>query len=235
MQASTFYVGGFYLVEGTTQFPASRPYLPSTFWTISACICDVYPDTWAFSWTNVAPDTLRERQQHLQLTDAAFAHVRTECDQALTTHILGWPDMWLDLPAARTFYQMYLQHLDTIKLLAIALPAAYWDDAIRDVAPLDGYAGGGVYQLLQQQQALPDGYVVRGYDILGAEYGDAFHSFFCNGLEQAYQDVLHLSLNAQGLIEQYESAQHATEYTNLETTGAEPVPWYPWLVVEYPL
>jgi hypothetical protein len=235
MQSSTFYVGGFYLVEGTTDFPKHRPNVPSPLWTVSTCICDLYPDVWAFPWATVTPDTLGDRQQHLQLTDASFARVRAECDQALNNHLLGWPDVWLSLTEARTFYWRYLQHLDAIKLLTIALPTAHWEEAVHDLAPLDGYAGGGVYQLLKQRQTLPDGYVARGYDILGSEYGGSFHSFFCNGLEQAYRDVLHLPLNAYGLIDQHESAREATHYTNLETTGAEPVPWYPWLVVEYPL
>jgi hypothetical protein len=190
---------------------------------------------WGFPWATVAEDRLVEVQQHLNLTDVQFERLRADCDQALNRRLLGWPDVWLDLSAARTFYQTYLKHVDAVKLIAIGLSSRDVDDALSDLAPLKGSDESGVYHVLTQRRILPDGYTVRGYDILGSEYGGSFHSFFCNGLEQAYQEILHVELNDQGLVNEYGAAQQAANYTNLETTGAEPVPWYPWLIVEYPL
>jgi hypothetical protein len=72
----------------------------------------------------------------------------------------------------------------------------------------------------------------RGYEILGAEVGGSFHSFLCNYLEVPYQQQLQVRFNDYGLIADYADAVRAAEFTNLPTTGAEPVPWYPWVVIE---
>jgi hypothetical protein len=76
---------------------------------------------------------------------------------------------------------------------------------------------------------------MRGFEILGEEWGEWFHSFVCNSLENEYVERLHLSLNKNGLIDCYEDAVRATDHTNLDEVGAEPVLWQPWLISEYPL
>jgi hypothetical protein len=75
----------------------------------------------------------------------------------------------------------------------------------------------------------------RGYEVLGSEAGGSFHTFACHGLEADYVEKLGLSLNSNGLISDYNDAVRASDYTNLDSTGTEPVPWFPWLVFELPL
>ena len=71
--------------------------------------------------------------------------------------------------------------------------------------------------------------------LLGEEYGEWFHSFVCNALENEYLERLHISLNPNGLIDRYDDAVRAADHTNLDEVGAEPVLWLPWLISEYPL
>ncbi len=118
-------------------------------------------------------------------------------------------------------------------MLAIALPAPYLEAFLTEAAPEPSYGPQGLYQMLLQQQKLSDTEQSLGFEILGAEFGGVSHSFLCNHLETAYQQQLNLNLNEHGLLASYDDAQRAAEFTNLDTTGAEPVPWYPWLVVEY--
>jgi hypothetical protein len=66
---------------------------------------------------------------------------------------------------------------------------------------------------------------------LGYEYGE-LHSFICNGLEREYA-VLGIQLNRCGLLDGLTDAERAAEFTNLESTGAEPVPWDAWRIDEY--
>lgn len=143
--------------------------------------------------------------------------------------------MWLDLASAQHYYQHYLLAIPRIKLLAIALPAPYLDAFLSEAVPEPGYGPHGLYQMLVQRQKLPKSERVLGFEILGAEYGGASHSFLCNHLETAYQQQLNLRLNDHGLLASYDEARRAADFTNLDTTGAEPVPWYPWLVVDYTL
>ena len=48
-------------------------------------------------------------------------------------------------------------------------------------------------------------------------------------------DKLGIRLNEFGLIAAAEDALAAAAYVSREEVGAEPVPWHPWKVQEYPL
>jgi hypothetical protein len=76
--------------------------------------------------------------------------------------------------------------------------------------------------------------VSLGFEPLGYDYG-GFHSFICNSLEKDYSKDLHLPINEHGRFSELAACERAVEYTRLDSTGAEPALWQPWLVVEYPL
>ena len=92
----------------------------------------------------------------------------------------------------------------------------------------------GVHAMLSKRKVLSQGATVRGYEVLGYDYG-AFHSFAVNYQENEYCGDLGLSLNANGLFDNYSDAVKAAQYTRLPTTGAEPGLWFPWWVSEYDL
>jgi hypothetical protein len=74
----------------------------------------------------------------------------------------------------------------------------------------------------------------RGFEILG--HDDAsFCSFVCNALERDYDKALGIALNTNGLINSYQDAVRAADYTMRDEVGAEPLLWQPWLVSEYAL
>lgn len=171
----------------------------------------------------------------LGLTAASFHTLQVQVDSAFEAERFGWPNVWLDRASAEWFYRHYLAAVPHIRLLAAALPAAYVDGFLQHHAPAPGFGASGLYQLISRRIELADSGRVLGYEILGVEEGGSCHSFLCNYLEVPYRQELEVRFNDHGLIDDYSVAVHATDYTNLATTGAEPVPWYPWLVVEYAL
>ena len=56
---------------------------------------------------------------------------------------------------------------------------------------------------------------------------------FTGAVVRDYSERLGISLNSYGLIEDYAMAPAASEYTNREEVGAEPVAWYPFRVDKY--
>jgi hypothetical protein len=231
-----YYLGGYYLVEGVARPDWTASFLPDTLWTVSACICPTYPDSWGLPWVSESEETLQEIRERLGLEPEAFQELRREVDAALAEERFGWPNVWLDLASARAFRRRYLRHIPQLTLLAIALPEPYVEDFLRDETPIDSNeAEVGIFRrMLRRERWGLDG-DPHGFDVLGAEMGGSLHTFVCNGLEKPYQDQLGIALNQHGLIDGYDDAIRAAEYTNLESTGAEPVAWYPWLVVEHPL
>lgn len=225
-----FFVGGYFLVQGchSTDW-MNKTLLPAKFWTVSNCICEIYPDTWIFSRDSHSTD---DRQKILKLDAANFKFLQAWADELMTNDALGWPNVFLNEATARLFYLQYLTHLPDIKLLSIALPEPYLIEFIKENP---GQGGCGVYKKLQQRQFIDSGVISRGFEILGAEYGGSFHSFVCNSLETAYGEHLSISLNQNGLVDGYADAVKAAHYSNLDEVGAEPVLWQPWLISEYPL
>lgn len=231
-----FYLGGYYLVEGAPRPDWVAPFLPDTLWTVSACICPTYPDSWGLSWVSESEEDLQKIRDRLGLENKTFQELRREIDTAFLQERFGWPNVWLDLADARSFQRRYLRSLSRLKLLAIALPEIYVEDFLREEAPAHPNAGEiGVHQRILRRERWESAGDFRGFDILGVAISGSLHTFVCNGLEDLYRDQLGIAPNQHGLIAGYDDAVRAAEYTNLETTAAEPVGWYPWLVEEYPL
>ena len=58
--------GGYMFVRGAPRPPyAESSVLPESIWTPTSCICELYPEYWAFSWC-------RPPQEEI---DAALAHI----------------------------------------------------------------------------------------------------------------------------------------------------------------
>lgn len=231
-----FFVGGHFLVQAyqSAAWSERKTMLPAKFWTVSKCICEVYPDDWIFSWTTKSSRSPKNYQEILNLDDDAFRSLQAWADEMFSKEQLGWPHVFLHRETARRFYLQYLKHLPDIKLFSIALPEAYWTEFIEENRPTPGMGEGGVYRKLLQKQPLESHAFRRGFEILGDNWGGQFHSFVCNSFEQEYEQRLNISLNQYGLIDRYEDAVRATDHTNRDEVPAEPALWQPWLISEYP-
>jgi hypothetical protein len=231
-----FIIGGYFLVQAVQSADwMNKSFLPARFWTVSKCICEIIPDTWVFSWASKSTTSTVDYQDILKLDEEGFKSLQAWADEKFRKDELGWPNLFLNLETAKQFYVQYLRHLPDIKLLSIALPDSYWHEFIEENRPEPGMGEGGVYTKLQQRELLQGSVISRGFEILGDEWGGQFHSFVCNSLETAYAEQLNISLNQNGLIDSYEDAVKATNYTNLDEVGSEPALWQPWLISEYPL
>ena len=62
-----YYLAGYYLVEGLPRPPQMAPFLPPMLWTISSCLCAIYPDSWALSWVTHTPVDRAAMQARLGL------------------------------------------------------------------------------------------------------------------------------------------------------------------------
>lgn len=94
----------------------------------------------------------------------------------------------------------------------------------------------GVVANLKRQEGANIAFGFRGYDVLGFEYGAySFHTFVCNGLDKHFQSRFNISLNVFGLITELKDARRVADYASDESSGMEPVPWFPVAVNELPL
>jgi len=231
-----YYLGGYYLVEGVNRPEYSATFLPLTIWSISSCISPNYPDIWALPWTSYQDEKRLAFQTRLGLANTEFKEMQAWVNTAFNEDQFGWPNVWLNLDDAQEYYRCYLQAIPQMKLLAIGIPASYLDQCLKAAQPDAGMGQTGLYLLLLKPQKLSEfsNADARRFELLNVEHGYVSHSFLCNHLEADYQKMK-LTFNEYGLLADYDDARQAEEFTNLETTPAEPGPWFPWLIVEYPL
>jgi hypothetical protein len=223
-----FYLGGYLLVEGQPRTPWMAPWLPPLIWSISSCICPSYPDSTGFSWASSEEQRAAE-QARLRLDDDQMWGLLEECERVYASEAtFGSPGIWRDLDAARAFFRRYLSTMPTLKLLGIVIPASHVDALMGSIARPTGLS----LTLLQRQAPFLGGQPL-GFEILGDKGAVSFYSFLCNSLEHDYCDRLGLTLNEHGLLGTYSDAERAAAYTNQEESGAEPVLWLPWLVLDY--
>jgi hypothetical protein len=226
-----FFVGGYFLVQAIQPEDwMNKKLLPAKFWTVSGCICEIYPDLWVFSWSSISNG---DYPKILNLDNRRFKSLQAWADDLMTKEELGWPNVFLNIATARQLYARYLSHLSDIKLLSIGLSEPHLTEYIEENRPDPGMGGGGIYKKLQQREFVSDNAIARGFEILGEECEGRFHSFVCNTLETNYHDRLDISLNQHGLIDSYVEAVKAARYTNLDEVGALPVLWQPWLISEH--
>lgn len=224
---------GFFLLSEGKSSEKSPRLLPAHIITVSNCIVDTYPDSWALPWVDTPADELRSMRDSLGLDDNAFGDLRSWVEQAMESGDFGWPNVFFSVRAGREFSHRFLGALQGVRLVGLSLTKDVAADFLREEAPQEGRGASGVWTMLARRELLAQPATQLGFDVLGAEYGGWFHTFSCNGLEKDFSDKLGVLFNQCGLIDEYVRAVAASEYTNRDDTGAEPVAWYPFRVDDY--
>jgi hypothetical protein len=224
---------GFFLIKEAVPPPRDRQFLPPRIITASDCIAEVYPGYWALPGGEVSSDggtrqaTLADVPKELKLTGSQFDDLRSWVERALASLDLGWPNVFLNLRAAREFKHRFMHAISGVHLIGLAIASDNVEEFTSDPSSMGEVAS----------KRLPpdDSGVFLGFDVLGVEFGGDFHTFSCNGLEKDYVEKLGITFNAHGLIPDQDQALAAAEYTNRDETGAEPVPWFAAKLYEYDL
>jgi hypothetical protein len=226
---------GGYLFVGAAPRPqySEARVLPASLWTPTSCICELYPEHWAFSWCKPRQGDVDAAIRQLGLDPADLQRLQAWVDQQFGQGRVGFPGIFLDLEVARQFAASFVRAGPEIKLLGIGLPELYVPEFLAEARPGPQEGPPGVYLAVESGAPLAEGGASLGFEPLAYEYG-SFHSFICNSLEKDYVERLRLPINEHGRFTELAACERAVEYTRLDTTGAEPALWQPWHIVEYP-
>ncbi|MEZ5015461.1 MAG: hypothetical protein R2800_00260 [Flavipsychrobacter sp.] len=228
-----FYIGGYYLVEGTSLHDyMNSSVLPNKIWSVSNCICNIHPNLSALSWSSCSDEDRLAYKQKLSLTKEEFQLLQEETDNLFNDKKVGWVEMFTDREASISFAKKHLTNIENIKLLMIATSAEYRNRFLQQAKTEE--ANTGVHHCLQKGNMVENNDNFKGFDILGFELG-SFHSFICNSLETEFTTKLYITLNENGLINSYTDAQKANDYMLDPYYTKEHILWMPWAVYELQL
>jgi len=231
-EAAWIQAGFFWISDGRAPLRESS-LLPTRLVTVSTCIVDSYPDSWALPWFTTPPEKLLEIRASLALDDRDFAALLAWVARAIDTGDFGWPNVFSSLRVSREFHALFLRAPERLRLVGLTAAKDVAEEFLIQEVPEREGAGSGVWTALSRNAPLAPGGTTLGFDVLGANYGGDFHTFSCNDLARDYHEKLGICFNRHGLIDDERQAIDACEYTNRDEVGAAPVAWYPFRVDQY--
>jgi hypothetical protein len=197
---------GFYLITEAVPYPKDRQFLPPQIITVSTCMVHAYPGWWALPSENVLPEggtrpwTLADAPEEMKLIGSEFGEARSWVDRSLASSDLGWPNVFLNLRAAREFKRRFMNAVPGVRLIGLVIAADDAEEFIPD------YETSGLRMFVSMRLPPEDGGIFLGYDILGVEFAGGFHTFSCNDLARDYVEKLGITFNAHGLIPDQDQA-----------------------------
>lgn len=217
--------GGFYVTRILQKPDGLGELLPDRLLTLSACLTEFVPDSWAFDWASHTRAARVAALEKLGLPADLLARISQSADAAFAAGELGWPNVWQSLPAVQTFLANPGIAGHDFLLLELGVPEDFVATLLADLAPAPGEGDSGIYARLRNVAPVHPSAVPLGWELLGVETGGACHSWLCNSIQNDAAQDLGIRPGAFGLLPSEEDAR-AVHKLIANGPGAEPVPWF---------
>ena len=230
--------GGYYISKYVDRPPyASADLLPAKILSLSSCISEFIPDSWALSWAGDSDEVRQNSAASFGLTPEALKQV----SEWTATHFdneVGWPNVCFRLETARLIRDRFIAAEEPVLIFGIGLHKSLqkkFCDYAKPPEQQEGFAPNGetgLYHAINSISTPPENGKVLGFE--PASYGYLLEcSWLCNGLEKEIHEKLGVHPNENGYIDDFETALKCINHISLEEVGAEPGLWLPWLIVKY--
>lgn len=205
---------------------AKQAALPEWLITLSSCLTEFLPDTWALQWSSSSQAERVEAIEKLGVDSDSLDALVSFATEAFNRGELGWPCVWQSLAAARAVKANFAETNSTLVILELGVPRDYAEKLLVELAPKLGEGTSGLCLRLESRSRLADSGVPIGWEPLGVERGGSYHSWLCNGLQDHGLAQLGIAPGAFGLLPTERDARALVALIE-NGLGAEPVPWFP--------
>jgi hypothetical protein len=243
---SQYISAGYYLTRYAEDGFWKSDLLPSRIVSISQCIGRSLSVDWG--WRN------RFEEDNKDILDFGIPETKlNDFQEWCRQHGDFFPNTFPNLTAARQFIAEFLPEHTAHLLLGIGLHDELVDSFLAEESPVssDLNADGtyserastpeefvGIYRALYQRQPLEAGGTTFGFEVVSYSYLELSHSWLCHHLEQDVSQLFGIQANAYGLIKNYADARKVYDWIaedDQQGHRAESEPYYPVLLVSYPL
>jgi len=233
--------GGYYLARlkpaGTGPLASTR--LPPGYFSFSACLSEFFPNSWV--WSCAGPidsdGNLVEGISRLEERLACAAAFGITAEQL--PGVIRWGQISDDYSIPRGFDRLSQAKRATewITLAAeeFVIFGAGLHRSLRTklLAATTQNEVFTVPRCVREERELAPGGAALGHELLSYEIGDASHSWICSGCEHDVASRPGCALNRHGYLESFDTALEIARAIERGEIGAEPGPWFPWLIVRY--
>ncbi len=224
--------GGYMLVWLTERAAwMSHDLLPERILSASDCVaCPHLPALWAFI-SSSDPDALRRSSASaVAIADDRLVElVLSLSEQGEASGVVSWPDVFLTIDGARRFAARFLPIADEWTLIGLGLQQRY----VAAVEHRLGAGRTGCWAAIDHARELAPGGELLGFELLGFDGAGSGHTWLCNGVERTFYEAGGVRPNHAGFLATPQDAAGCLAHIIAHPDYAEPVPWFPWLVVRY--
>lgn len=229
-----YILGGYFVIQAAARSSCMNiNLLPDKILSVSECVCNVIPNTWALSWTSKTIEDIEQADYNRQLLDVELIQLEEWTTQQFNKGNIGWQYGFSNLVTAQEFCKKFLKTKDDIYILGIGLSQEDTTIFIEEEEPTKGMGSTLVYDVLCRNEVI-DSTELLGFDVLGFDIG-YFHSYICNGLENEFNARFDIKPNEYGLYNSYSAARLAAKYLMTDEAQVEPALWLPWVVCKFDL
>ena len=231
------YVAGGYFVAKPIRREEwmSTELLPEKIISLSSCLNkSKIQVTWGWH-----TDNTRERINNLGINEEKLDDFK----KWSASDEVGFPNVFYTLQSAQNFIVRFLSHVDEFSIFGLGLPKELVEKFLIDnqqkiynqeTKIFSNELYGTNLVLSQKQHLNPHGNIL-GFEILSYMYSNLSHSLLCNYLEREVFTTFGIRPNLWGLIDSYNEAMKIHKWMWEDENRGEPEPYYPWLIVQYPI
>lgn len=212
----------------------SQQLLPSQILTLTSCLTELFPDSWAIEWVRCSDDDRAARAARFGVPASDVQALVRTVTELHDTEDIGWPNVWNKLEAARRLIGEALSNPSDIVLVGAGIPADFVEEFLSRLAPEPPEGPCGAFQMATARQALASGGEFLGWEVLGFDRAGC-HSWLCNSLHIAAAERLGVQLGNFGLLSSEQAARDVIQMIAEDPSKAEPAAWVPTGIVRYAL
>jgi hypothetical protein len=232
-----YYSGGYFITKYIKRPEVFPKLLPENIVSLSNCICDFFPDAWAYTWTHSSEKQIAENAEKFGIDKSEIKEV-IDYITSISQDDLGIWNVYNKIDTAVKLRNKFLKKADKLAILGAGLHKSYEDEFIKHTTPPispPGYAPNGesgVHKNIKTQKILEKGKVL-GYELLSTRDWSfpLEDSWLCYNMVPEIQEKLGIKPNKEGFIDCYDDALIVADYMSKDKP--ESILWMPWLVIEY--
>jgi hypothetical protein len=222
-----FYLGGYHLLKPKPLSFGSHA--GQIVFTASDCINESLIGGWAYPWNKKARKDSAYAEEIFGIDRERVELIRRWIGEKFESNSIGWESVFMDKHSAIECKEKFFTQVQDAFLLAIYFNEEERNELLSEFKPESEAEGEvGVYQILMTGtlETKCSSEDLMGFDLIGMEYGGAFHTFRCHEMAGELIEKFGLRLNEFGLFDEPDSWHEILNFMNDEETGCEPVPWY---------
>lgn len=222
---------GYVVVQDVPYQPYFGGPLPAVVTSISSCQTASIPDVSWLSWGNVTAEQRESARRAFELSEERATELTTVVDRLFAENEICWPRYLQSDEAVRAILAL-LPSTARFRVIGVAMHESLVAELVELVADVPS-AARSLVAAIETRRPLPPGGTTLGFEPLCTDYdGTPSCSWLCNGLIAPFVARCQSTPNANGLVDDFASADAFCRIVADEELG-EPGLWLPWLLVDY--